>query len=92
MKAGDMVRFKHPGLTVHDFPNEVPWHLGLLIEYHSWEKIATIMYEGRLLRIRSLYVQKAGKKDYEGQPEKTEDDLKERIRAEEEMWKMWGDQ
>ena len=64
MRAGDMVRFRYSGMLVHDFPNDVPWHLGLLIEYHKWEKVATVMHKGKLLRIRAADVTKAGKKDF----------------------------
>ena len=39
--------------------------IGLLIEYHSWEKIATILYRGEVLRVRGENVEKAGKKDFE---------------------------
>ena len=63
MKAGDIVRFRSSGMMIHDFPNEVPWELGLLIEYHKWEKIATVMFNGELIRIRAADVTKAGKKD-----------------------------
>ena len=37
--------------------------LGLLLEYHSWEKVARILHEGEIISIRAEYVQKAGKKD-----------------------------
>ena len=82
MKAGDMVRFEHP----HRFGGK---QIGLLIEYHTWEKIATVLYKGELLRLRAENVTKAGKKDYQA-PDK--EDVHQRIKAEEEMWKMWGDQ
>ncbi len=39
------------------------WKLGLLVEYKTWEKIATILYEGKTIRVRAEDVQKAGKKD-----------------------------
>ena len=61
MKQGDMVRFKSAAVDVVN--NPLPWRLGLLVEYHPWEKIATVLYEGRLLRCRAADVQKAGKKD-----------------------------
>tara|TARA_Y100000389_G_C17234892_1_gene400074 strand:- start:390 stop:575 length:186 start_codon:yes stop_codon:yes gene_type:complete len=54
MKSGDMVRFVHP--------TEAEWKLGLLIEYHKWEKIATVLYEGGLMRIAARHVQKFGKR------------------------------
>ena len=63
MKAGDMVRFRD---VVNQRTQELTdWKLGLLIEYHSWEKIATILYNGEVRRMRAEYVTKAGRKDYE---------------------------
>ena len=56
MKSGDMVRFEHP----HKFDGK---QIGLLVEYHTWEKIATVLYRGEVFRIRAEYVTKAGKKD-----------------------------
>ena len=58
MKPGDLVRFRsaHPRAT----------RLGLLVEYHTWEKLARIMpipYEGKIEKVRASDVQKAGKKD-----------------------------
>ena len=58
MKAGDMVRF----WKLRDRVDEKP-ELGLLLEYHSWEKVARILHEGEIISIRAEYVQKAGKKD-----------------------------
>ena len=55
MKAGDMVRFRRPSTR--------PWKLGLLIKYETWEKVATVLHDGNLLRVRAQYIQKAGKKD-----------------------------
>jgi hypothetical protein len=58
MKPGDLVRFRgaHPQGT----------RLGLLVEYHTWEKLARIMpipYEGKIENVYASQVQKAGKKD-----------------------------
>jgi len=56
MKSGDIVRFwKYHRQTRPAF--EKPPNIGLLIEYHTWEKIATILYEGNLLRIHARDVQ-----------------------------------
>ena len=65
MKAGDVVRFEAPHwLGGAGLPEaERPWLIGLLIEYYTWEKIATIMYQEEVLRIPAYKVQKAGKKD-----------------------------
>ena len=57
MKAGDMVRFwRHSG----DGP-----FIGLLVEYHTWEKVARILHEGEIISVRAEQAQKAGKKDAE---------------------------
>jgi len=70
VKVGDMVRFKSP-VNAQDLEYmrgrrpDPPWRLGVLIEYISWEKIATILHEGKLIRCRAEHVQKAGKKDYQ---------------------------
>ena len=45
MKAGDLVRFKY---TKSD---QNGWKIGLLTEYHTWEKIATIIFEGKEVRV-----------------------------------------
>ena len=67
MKTGDMVRFRAPhwlgGAGLQE--TEAPWLIGLLVEYHTWEKIATIMHEGKLIRVQARIVEKAGKKDFE---------------------------
>tara|TARA_B100000700_G_scaffold324626_1_gene431271 strand:+ start:2443 stop:2652 length:210 start_codon:yes stop_codon:yes gene_type:complete len=63
MKAGDLVRFKVKPKSF--FSRYEAWNIGLLVEYHTWEKIATILHEGEVLRIRAENVQKAGKKDIE---------------------------
>ena len=65
MKAGDLVRFQTPHwLGGAGMPQEDrPWLLGLLVEYHTWDRIATVMYEDELIRLAARNVQKAGKKD-----------------------------
>ena len=67
MKQGDLVRFRK-----EEFPRKKPtdcgiwsWKLGILLEYHTWEKVATILCEGKIIRIHASEVQKAGKKDEE---------------------------
>ncbi len=64
MKAGDLVRFrknKAPRKSTNDWIWE--WKIGLLVEYHSWEKIATILYGGLLIRVSATDVTNAGRKD-----------------------------
>ena len=61
-----MVRFCAPhylgGARLQE--SEKPWLVGLLVEYRVWEKIATIMYDGQLVRVHANVVEKAGKKDF----------------------------
>jgi hypothetical protein len=66
MKAGDLVRFRPPYYLrevdgVHA-PEGGDWRIGLLVEYRTWEKMATIMYENELLRIQARHVQKFGRR------------------------------
>ena len=67
MKAGDMVRFEAPHwLGGAGLPEvERPRLVGLLVEYHTWEKMTTIMYEGKIIRVQARLVEKAGKKDFD---------------------------
>jgi len=64
MKAGDLVRFTHNLTRYHIQSCPEDTLIGLLIEYHTWEKIGTILYKGKTFRIHADYIQKAGKKDY----------------------------
>jgi len=68
MKAGDIVRFRGkylPSVNGKNIPvyRSHEWHIGLLVEYYTWEKIATVMYAGELIRVHASDVTKAGKKD-----------------------------
>ncbi len=51
MKAGDLVRFKYSSGDAEG------WKIGLLTEYHTWEKIATINYEGKEVRVMAALAQ-----------------------------------
>ena len=62
MIPGDIVRFKQARLPAV-VPS--PWKIGLLVEYHTWEKVASVLYEGKIIRVRAENVQKAGKRDFE---------------------------
>ncbi len=42
------------------------WEVGLLIEYHKWEKIATVLFNDQLLRLPARDVQKFGRRYLEG--------------------------
>ena len=61
MKTGDMVRFR----TVLNHRAKVfsTWKIGILVEYQPWEKIASVLYKGEVLRLYARHVTKAGKKD-----------------------------
>ena len=48
MRAGDLVRFKYTGAYAEE------WKIGLLKEYHIWEKVATILFEGKEIRIAAI--------------------------------------
>ena len=66
MKSGDLVRFRAPhylAKTKHlDADGHGEWLVGLLIEYHTWEKMATVLYKDRILRLIGRNVEKFGKK------------------------------
>ena len=51
MRAGDLARFKYTGAHAEE------WKIGLVKEYHTWEKVATILFEGKQLRIAAALAQ-----------------------------------
>ena len=59
MEAGDLVRFRNS----YSQYESGEWLIGILVEYESWEKVGTVLYEGKLWRLRASDIQKAGKKD-----------------------------
>ena len=62
---GDLVRFKKP-LYRRTSPNDCGiWvrKLGLLLEYNKWEKVASVLCEGKVVRTRAEEIEKAGKRD-----------------------------
>jgi hypothetical protein len=66
MRAGDLVRFRHeayPRVRKNDC-GIWHWKVGLLVEYHTWEKMARILYGGKIYSVHSSEVQKAGKNDW----------------------------
>jgi len=70
MRKGDLVRFKKLPIIIQSggafgFDDTEGSAIGLLVEYQTWEKIATVLYEGEIYRIRAEDVEKAGKKDIE---------------------------
>jgi hypothetical protein len=68
MKEGDVVRFaKWEDLDSSSSKNwsDVPKrHIGTLIKHDKLMGTATLLYEGKVLKLRSVFVEKAGKKDY----------------------------
>ena len=58
-----MVKFRD--VLNHRTEELTDWKIGLLIEYSKLMKIATVLHEGEVRRLRAEYVSKAGKKDYE---------------------------
>ncbi len=65
MKPGDIVRFREDIVTNQLGENiRIPAEdLGILIEYHTWEKVASVLVKGSLMRVRAEYIEKAGKAD-----------------------------
>ena len=52
MRAGDLIRFRE--CTFHGTPKVYSeWKIGLLLEYHTWEKVATVSYNGHIVRVRA---------------------------------------
>jgi len=56
MRIGDMVRFRE--VLNHRTQEMSGWKYGVIVsEYHTWEKVATVLHEGELRRIRAEYIQ-----------------------------------
>jgi hypothetical protein len=69
VKVGDMVRFaKWEEVDIRDsraWPSEPKPHIGVLVEHDKLMQVAHVLYEGQVFKLRSVFVQKAGRKDYE---------------------------
>ena len=59
MKTGDWVRFCTEQLRSNWHKNPPDWKEGLLIEYHTWEKIARVLHEGKIVAVRAEQCQLA---------------------------------
>ena len=60
MTSGDLVRFCTE--EIHPRQRNIPeWKLGILVEYHTWEKIARILYEGKIISVRASQTQLASR-------------------------------
>ena len=63
MKKGDLVWF---GFSVDTRNNKVlDWGLGILLEYSIIQKTGTVLYNGKLRRVRGEYLKTAGKNPLE---------------------------
>jgi len=56
MRAGDIVRFPSNYAMEHPLHKPV-YRRGLLIEYEKWEKIARILYNGKIVSVRARDVE-----------------------------------
>ncbi|MBC8410909.1 MAG: hypothetical protein H8E12_19665 [Rhodobacteraceae bacterium] len=66
MKPGDMVRIRFTKLLNSKFggphEHEEWWEEGcILVEYHTWEKIATVLHNGEIKRVEISDVQLASR-------------------------------
>jgi len=59
MKAGDLVRFKY--LVGVRFEDREPWKIGLLIKYDKSQKLGSILYCGKIIRLRGAQIQLASR-------------------------------
>jgi len=55
LKAGDLVRFKY--LTAQRFKESESWKIGLLIKYEKQQKLGSILYCGKIIRLRGAQLQ-----------------------------------
>ena len=62
MKTGDMVRFRKLEYYSDLAGPEEKWEIGLLIEFHKREKMATVLFNDDLLKLSVNDVQKYGKR------------------------------
>ena len=51
MRPGDLIRFKYT------WADHEGWKVGLLKEYHTWEKVATIIYDAGEVRVAAALTQ-----------------------------------
>ena len=68
MQQGDMVRFAK-WEEIEDIGNSKKWpstpkpHIGVLIEHDKLMGTVHVLYEGNILKLRSVFAEKAGRKD-----------------------------
>ena len=73
MKKGDMVRFaKWEEVMDSSFKSSNRWHaapknhIGILVDHDKLMGAVHVLCEGEIYKVRPVFVQKAGKKDFEG--------------------------
>ena len=69
MQEGDLVRFAKwdeiNASVPSTWPESPKTHIGVLIRHDKILGTVEILYEGELINLRSVFAEKAGKKDYE---------------------------
>jgi len=69
MKVGDMVRFaKWEDVDIRDsrsWARAPKPYIGMLMEHDKLMGSAHVLHEGNLIKMRAVFVEKAGKKDLE---------------------------
>ncbi len=69
MKVGDMVRFAKSEEVDHRHSRQ--WasapkpYIGILVEHDKLMGTASVLFEGEIFKLRAVFVQKAGKRDFE---------------------------
>lgn len=69
MMKGDMVRFAKPEEI--DNRHSRQWasapkpYIGILVEHDKLMGVAHVLHEGTLYKVRPVFVQKAGRRDFE---------------------------
>ena len=72
MKVGDLVRFaKWEELSAEEIQHSNRWHMapkphiGVLVEHDKLMGSVKILHEGVIISARPMFVEKAGRKDFE---------------------------
>ena len=69
MKKGDMVRFAKwedvSSMNSKHWPLAKKDYIGVLVKHDKLMGTAHVLYEGEILKIRPVFVEKAGRKDCE---------------------------
>ena len=72
MKKGDLVRFaKWDEVWDSPFKDSSRWHaapkrhIGVLVDHDKLMSTAHVLHEGEVLKLRAVFVQKAGRRDFE---------------------------